>query len=894
MRVYIVDDEVGICRHLQRELKKEGYDVKYTTSSVNVLKELKGAEKKGYSYDLLLLDIRMPKMSGLKLLEKIREARLDLDTIIITGHGDEDIATESIRLGAVDYLRKPISLEELHTAIFRVQQKRAEREKKALEHRILIVDDEKELCTHIKRELEKEGYQVAVAYDGAEGLEHFKNYRVDLAIVDIKMPEMSGLEMLERCREITDDFVSIIITGHGYHEKAIEALKLGVLNYLRKPISLEELVTSVSKGIDLLYLRRGLSARRRELEIETALKEQYAKNLEKIVEKRTKEIKKLSDAVKASSDSIVISDLEGKITDVNEATLKMYGIDYKADLIGKTSFDIFIPEDREKALAGMKEVMEKGYIKDREYHILIKDGSKIPVEMSTSIMKGLDGEPIGFVGIMRDITERKQAEEKIKAKSLFLESLIQQSPLPTFVMDSKGFVVMVNEAFLKFYAVPNKEMVLGRNALTEPANVRHGVIKYFREALSGKIVEIPEIEFVSPYKNKKVITRGRLFPILDPTGTLTNVVVMQEDITKRKQAEVQRAVALEALQFERSQLLSIFDSVNEIIYVVDPKTYEILYANRALKDAIKEDLVGGLCYKKFQGFEKPCEFCTNEIIMKEKGKPYRWEYHNPILERDYMITDRIIKWPDGRDVRFELAIDISERKQAEEALRKSEEKYRLISESTSDSIATTTFSLKPTYTYISPSIKTLIGYEPEELIGKSALKLIHPDDKKKFIPLLKGYLTERAKLLLIGKDLQVSESIEYRAKDKSGNWHYIQSTVNIIGDELLFVSRDITERKQSEEARRKTEEHYRKTIENIFKFVPEGLLVFTDKVNLFKQNKAFQDIVKEYANKLNYTKQELVELIVEQVKNRIINKDYADIRIPKNKDRKTKNKQNNL
>jgi len=53
-------------------------------------------------------------------------------------------------------------------------------------------------------------------------------------------------------------------------------------------------------------------------------------------------------------------------------------------------------------------------------------------------------------------------------------------------MDSKGFNVMVNEAFLKFYAVPDKDMILGRNALTEPANVSQGVVKYFKEALKGK------------------------------------------------------------------------------------------------------------------------------------------------------------------------------------------------------------------------------------------------------------------------------------------------------------------------------------------------------------------------------------------------------------------------
>jgi PAS domain S-box-containing protein len=301
VKVLIVDDEIDICRYLQRELEKEGFEVEYTTSPEGVIERLYNAKREDKPYELLFLDLRMPKIGGYDLLKEVRKAQLDLDVIIITGYGDEDKAIEAIRLGAIDYLRKPISLEDLHTALFRVQQKKAMEVKKTLRHSILVVDDEKDLCDRIKRELDKEGYETAVAYDGVEGLEYFKNYRVDVVIADIRMPKMGGLEMLNRCREITDDFVSLIITGHGDHETAIEALKLGVSNYLKKPISLEELVVSVNKGIDLLLLRRGLSARRRELEIETALKEQYAKNLEKMVEERTKDLQRVSHALRALS-----------------------------------------------------------------------------------------------------------------------------------------------------------------------------------------------------------------------------------------------------------------------------------------------------------------------------------------------------------------------------------------------------------------------------------------------------------------------------------------------------------------------------------------------------------------------------------------------------------------
>lgn len=129
--------------------------------------------------------------------------------------------------------------------------------------------------------------------------------------------------------------------------------------------------------------------------------------------------------------------------------------------------------------------------------------------------------------------------------------------------------------------------------------------------------------------------------------------------------------AVEALRSERTRLLSLLDNLDEFIFVADPFTYEILYVNKSTKDRFKKDPIGGICYKELQGRDSPCENCTNDIILKERGKPYRWDCHNPVIDRDLMIVDRIIKWPDNRDVKFEIALDITERKQVEKALAKS-------------------------------------------------------------------------------------------------------------------------------------------------------------------------------------------------------------------------------
>jgi DNA-binding NtrC family response regulator len=260
VRILIVDDEATICQRLQRELQKEGHEVDYETCPLHVLEELKEARKARNPFHLLLLNVKMPVMDGLTLFAHIREERLGVGTIIMTGYRDEQIVIEAIRLSARDYLNKPVSLKELDAAMLRVREAAIERSNHYREYHILVVDDEPDLCRRIKRELSKEGCQTAVAFSPEKCIDYFMKNRVDVLIADVKMPGMTGLEMLERCRQINADFAAIIITGHGDHEVATESLRLGVCDYLKKPLSLDELIASVKKGIEQLEVSRALAA----------------------------------------------------------------------------------------------------------------------------------------------------------------------------------------------------------------------------------------------------------------------------------------------------------------------------------------------------------------------------------------------------------------------------------------------------------------------------------------------------------------------------------------------------------------------------------------------------------------------------------------------------------
>jgi two-component system cell cycle sensor histidine kinase/response regulator CckA len=134
--------------------------------------------------------------------------------------------------------------------------------------------------------------------------------------------------------------------------------------------------------------------------------------------------------------------------------------------------------------------------------------------------------------------------------------------------------------------------------------------------------------------------------------------------------------------------------------------------------------------------------------------------------------------------------------------------HRIIMKDTDDLIAAVTFTLNPTYTYISPSHKKIMEYDPEDLLGKKGFEFVHPKDRKNLLPLLKKYIAAKIKALVTGKVPDISERLEYRAMDKAGKWHYLQSTINFIKerDELLLISRDITQQKKAEQERRELEE----------------------------------------------------------------------------------------
>ncbi|MFW5754456.1 MAG: response regulator, partial [Marinilabiliaceae bacterium] len=116
--------------------------------------------------------------------------------------------------------------------------------------KILVIDDQKSIRNTLKDILEYEGHEVVLAQDGPEGLEQFDNDKFDVVLLDIKMPEMDGMEVLDKIMEKASDIPVIMISGHGNIDTAVDAIKKGAYDFIEKPLDLNRLLVTIRNGLD--------------------------------------------------------------------------------------------------------------------------------------------------------------------------------------------------------------------------------------------------------------------------------------------------------------------------------------------------------------------------------------------------------------------------------------------------------------------------------------------------------------------------------------------------------------------------------------------------------------------------------------------------------------------
>jgi PAS domain S-box-containing protein len=254
----------------------------------------------------------------------------------------------------------------------------------------------------------------------------------------------------------------------------------------------------------------------------------------------------------------------------------------------------------------------------------------------------------------------------------------------------------------------------------------------------------------------------------------------------------------EAAQLDHlHQLSTIFDSLQALLYVSDLDTYELLYMNAYGEAMFGPKRLGRPCFDVLQtGQSGPCAFCTNDRIVRdgEPLPPYVWEFQNTVTGRWFQCIDRAIRWTDGRLVRMEVAIDISERKRTEELLREANQTLHALVYASP--LAIVAKDREGCITRWNEAAERMFGWTEEEVLGRPNV-LVPEDCQAEFEALqqrlwagetVTGVETRRGR-----KDGTVIDVSVSKAPLRDAGGH-------IVGSMALIA--DITEQKRAEEFRR--------------------------------------------------------------------------------------------
>ncbi len=230
-----------------------------------------------------------------------------------------------------------------------------------------------------------------------------------------------------------------------------------------------------------------------------------------------------------------------------------------------------------------------------------------------------------------------------------------------------------------------------------------------------------EIELLT--RGKRIVTvEARVEGLKDEGGRIIGIIWVHNDISRRSMAE-------KALKESYETLVTVLNSLDVDVYVADMDTHEILFVSKHMQKSFGEDLVGKKCWKAFKQEKGPCEICNNDRLLGNDGQPSGvdvWEGVNALTGRWHINYDRAIKWVDGRFVRLEVAIDVTDLKRAEQALKERDASLRSVLATAPVGIGLTEDRI---LSWVSPELVNMVGYTEAELIGRSSRMLYVTDEE---------------------------------------------------------------------------------------------------------------------------------------------------------------------
>ncbi len=666
---------------------------------------------------------------------------------------------------------------------------------------ILIVDDEEDIRETLVDIFSQKDYQVETATTEQEALEKARGRYFNLALLDIKLPDMKGVELIASLKEMHPDMVVIMVTSYAALDTAMRALNEGVSTYITKPFSMEQVVFTIGETLEKQRLRHELQTHQIELEMQN-------EELRQIQEALQESRDKYADLYDFAPVGYFTMDKNGLLLEVNLTGADLLGVN-RSNLL-KQPISRFIARDsQDEFYLHRRQVFETGTKQTCELELVQEDGPTFYAQLESIARVDSKGDYSQLRMAIVDITERKQVEklrkheEEVRTHLQWLSDFGMQGILATDTeLNIRGW-----NSWLETHSGHRAEDVLGRNLLkVYPELVERGLEPYYQDALAGQVCILAQHfhHYVLPMRSdirpdaELMIQSVQIAPLTQDERVI-GTITMIKDVTEQVERE---NILQESEELHRITLSNISDAV----FITDEAGAFIYICPNA-------DVIFGYSSEEIQAFGNISRLLGDDLFVPDELTAWS-EIRN--IERD--ITDKagqihsllvnVKRVSIKGGTRLYTCRDTSERKQIEEALRESERKLRLITENMRDAVFA--YDMNRQLLYANPAFKELTGYTPAELREQNFINYLHPDDETRMASLWEGifqgktFLEEEFRIVTKDGQTKWCSSVCSPLLDKEGR------QIGIQGREL-----DITKRKQVEEYLRESEEQFRTSIENM-------------------------------------------------------------------------------
>jgi len=760
-----VDDEPALLKIGKAFLERSaGLRVDTQETAIDALRLL---EKQ--SYDAIVSDYLMPDMDGIAFLRALRERGDSTPFIIFTGKGREEVVIEAFEAGADFYIQKGGDPKSQFAGLERKVRKavdlhRAERATRESEekYRTLIDRASQMLFLH-----DQHGALIDVNQKAIESTGYSREELLSMNVADID-PDVDkrndkrwiweGSPLLEE---------RIFETRHRRKDGSIYPAEV---HATRVTIAGEPCILALATD----------STRRKEKDAAVQESEEMFRGIFENLQ-----------------DIYYRTDADGKVTMLSPSAAGIFGYDSTDEVIGKPASDFWIyPEERKEIL---RRITEEGGVQDYEVTLKRADGHPLPVSVSCHQIYDRLGTATGNEGIIRDISERKQAEEKLRESEEKYRLIADNTAdnIWIFDMDFRLRYISPSVLTMKGFTVEESLAQTVEEKLT-PASYA-ALLDRFNEEMEREASGTADPDRTVSFETEEYCRDGRTILVENSTrllrdeeGRPVEILGVSRDITKRKEME-------RALKSQLDLIEGLFESLPLGVIIIDTDG-TILRMNRGV-----EEITG------YSAEEIPT---VEDCFLRAYPDPaYRDEVltiwnndkEGEVRSREWKVTCK-----DGRvrDIEFHAVFltdgriivtisDVTERRRAEEEKERNEYRFSLLANQAR--AYTWEVDAEGLFTSISAESESITGYMPDEIVGKLHFFDLHPEEEREEF---------RRRVMEIFARQEPFREFEHSAIRKSGELFWVSTSgIPLIDDSGCLIGywgtdTDITERKVAEDALR--------------------------------------------------------------------------------------------